>query len=300
MNPAARFHRPRVYLAALGVAALGVCVVLVALFSTSGDTSSPGHATGSRARRKTGATVLTTAPARPTPAMTVPPKLRVVFVGDSVATSLAPGMAQVLGAEGSTFVDAGVTGCPVANGVTLDADTGLPFRHSQNCANLVPLYQAHVIAEQRPDLVLWLSTWETADRLVNGQHLRFGTPEHDAALLQAMEEARVRLTARGERLVMLTSVPLADSEFGPAPKPDNDLHLTELIRRFAAEHTDNVRVVDLSAIVCPGGYPCPTVIDGVLLRPGGGHYTPESSLWVAQRLVPQALAAFPHERNNAR
>jgi hypothetical protein len=76
------------------------------------------------------------------------------------------------------------------------------------------------------------------------------------------------------------------------------LHLTELIRRFAAQHTDNVRVVDLAAIVCPT-YPCPTVMDGVLIRPGGGHYTPESSVWVAQRLVPQALAAFPHLRSGA-
>jgi SGNH domain (fused to AT3 domains) len=288
VKSAARLRRPRVYLAALGVAVLGVCVVLVALFSTSGDTSSPRHATGARA------------PAPPAPTTTVPPKLRIVFVGDSVALSLAPGMAQVLAAEGSTFVDAGVTGCPVASGVTFDPDTGRPFPHSQNCANLVPLYQATVVAQQRPDLALWLSTWETADRLVNGQHLRFGTPEHDADLLRTMEEARLRLTARGARLVILTEVPLAANQFGPAPAPDKELHVNDLVRRFAAEHTDNVRVVDLSAIVCPGGYPCPTMIDGVLLRPGGGHYTPESSVWVAQRLVPEVLAAFPHQRNSAR
>jgi hypothetical protein len=125
--------------------------------------------------------------------------LKVVFVGDSVAGSLAPGMTQVLAAHGATFVDASVTGCPNANGVTVNADTGVPFPHSERCAGLVPLYQATVIAKERPDLVLCFSTWETADRLVNGQHLRSGTPEQDADVLRAMEEARVRLTAHGAR-----------------------------------------------------------------------------------------------------
>jgi SGNH domain (fused to AT3 domains) len=297
------------YLAALGVVVLGAGGVLVVLLGATGETSSR-HAV--HARPTTRATVPATSPGPPTtapvppttatvpppPTTAVPPKLKVVFVGDSVAGSLAPGMTQVLAGHGATFVNAGVTGCPVANGVTVNADTGVPFPHSERCAGLVPLYQATVIAKERPDLVLWLSTWETADRLVNGQHLRSGTPEHDADVLRAMEEARVRLTPHGARLVMLTSVPLADSEFGRAPLPYPDLHLTDLIRRFAAEHTDNVRVVDLAAIVCPT-YPCPTVMDGVLIRPGGGHYTPESSVWVAQRLVPQVLAAFPHLRPGA-
>jgi hypothetical protein len=35
MSPAARFHRARVYLAALGVAVLAANVVLVVLFSTT-------------------------------------------------------------------------------------------------------------------------------------------------------------------------------------------------------------------------------------------------------------------------
>ena len=172
MRSATGLRRARVYLAALGVAVLAVSVVLVALFSTSGDTSAPRH-------------TMARAPALRTQTTALPPKPRIVFVGDSVASSLAPGMAQVLAADGSAFVDAGVTGCPVVSGVTFDPDTGRPFPHSQNCANLVPLYQATVIARQRPDLVVWLSTWETADRLVNGRHLRFGTPEHDADLLRA-------------------------------------------------------------------------------------------------------------------
>ncbi len=216
-----------------------------------------------------------------------PPPRTIALVGDSVVDSLVPGMQQVAGARGARIVSGALPGCPVANGVSVDPN-GAPFKWSFDCLKVVPDFEQKLIEQQRPDLVVWLSTWETADRLVDGKHLKFGTPEHDAALLQAMEEARVRLTAQGARIVILTVPPLAATDYID-PKSSAPLysHLNSLIRRFAREHPEDLSVIDFSSIVCPGGYPCPEVIDGLRLRPDGGHFTKETSVWVADRLVPQ-------------
>ena len=110
-----------------------------------------------------------------------------------------PGVQQVAGGEGRADRRGAIPGCPVANGVSTDPDGAL-FKWSLNCVKVVPDFQQKLIAQQRPDLVVWLSTWETADRLVDGKHLKFGTPEHDAALLQAMEDAqRSPRTRRADR-----------------------------------------------------------------------------------------------------
>ena len=83
--------------------------------------------------------------------------------------------------------------------------------------------------------------------------------------------------------------PLAATDYTQDPKPSaiQNAHLNGLIRQFAREHPENLSVVDFANIVCPGGYPCPEVIDGLRLRPDGGHFTKETSTWVAERLVPQ-------------
>jgi len=46
-------------------------------------------------------------------------------------------------------------------------------------------------------------------------------------------------------------------------------------------------------IVCPDGAPCPTVVDGIVLRPkDGGHYEAEGADWVAPQLMDQLFTAL--------
>jgi hypothetical protein len=80
---------------------------------------------------------------------------------------------------------------------------------------------------------------------------------------------------------------------GP-PDPDRlakTAHLNRLIDLFAYLHADRVEVVDFAAIVCPNGVPCPTEMDGMRLRPDGGHFTNETSAWAASRLLAAVLDA---------
>ena len=64
------------------------------------------------------------------------------------------------------------------------------------------------------------------------------------------------------------------------------LHLNDLFRQYAAAHPDRVAVLDLAALVCPAGPPCPTEVEGVTLRPvDGGHFAGDGPAWVAPRVL---------------
>ncbi len=179
-------------------------------------------------------------------------------VGDSVAASLVPGLEREAGARGIGVASAAIAGCGAAGGVLLD-DQGQPFSWSDDCERAVPIVQDEITAKYHPELVLWLSTWETQDRVIGGNRMRFGTPEGDRELLHEMEATLTRVTANGARLVMLTPPPPVMGRNGP-PDPDRlakTAHLNRLIDLFAYLHADRVEVVDFAAIVCPNGVPVP-------------------------------------------
>ena len=213
-------------------------------------------------------------------------------VGDSVAGESRPGLEREAAARGIGVASATIAGCGAAGGFLLD-DQGQPFSWSDDCERAVPIVQDEIIAKYQPELVLWLSTWETQDRVVGGNRLRFGTPEGDRELLREMEATLSRVTATGTRLVVLIPPPPVMGRNGP---PDEDrlakrAHLNGLIDLFAYLHADRVEVVDFAAIVCPNGVPCPTEMDGMRLRPDGAHFTNETSAWAASRLLAAVLDA---------
>jgi len=212
------------------------------------------------------------------------------IVGDSVAASLLPGLEREAAARGIGVASAAIAGCGAAGGVLLD-DEGQPFAWADDCARAVPIIQNEIITKYRPEVVLWLSTWETQDRLVGEARLRFRTPEGDREVLREMEATLTRATAQGARVVVLIPPPPVMGRNGP---PDEDVlqkraHLNGLIALFAYLHADRVEVVDFAAIVCPHGVPCPTEMDGMRLRPDGAHFTNETSAWAASRLLAAVL-----------
>jgi len=62
------------------------------------------------------------------------------------------------------------------------------------------------------------------------------------------------------------------------------LHLADQLA-IAAARFDALSLVDLNPIVCPGGPPCPERIEGLTLRPDGGHYSDEAAVWLVAQLA---------------
>ncbi len=125
------------------------------------------------------------------------PPHRIAIVGDSVAASLAFGFDAVAREFGIEVVKRAYPGCGVAVAIPLGQD-GKRVEWGEACANVGAVLD-DLVARRDPDVVVWLSTLDTVDREENGVPLQWGTDEHRAALLAAMDAQVARLTSRGAR-----------------------------------------------------------------------------------------------------
>ncbi len=213
---------------------------------------------------------------------------RVLLLGDSVAASLAQDLQFAAALRGVELSSATRPGCGMIRGTPALAD-GSEVPWGRGCSDQTLGYLDSAIRDHTPNTVLWLSTWETADRIIDGTLYKFGNRATDDALLAKLEESREHITRYGARLMLITNPPRAEHSDTYVRDPAEDAkieRLNGLFRRFAAQHPDSVSVVDLDAIVCKGGPPCPEYVDGLRLRPrDGGHFEGDGPEWVAPRLL---------------
>ncbi len=250
------------------------------------STAVPSTAVPSTAPGDPGAQPLATAP----PAPPVRPT-RVLLVGDSVAASLETALGDALTARGVAFATAATPGCGVLTGDPATED-GQPLDIVAACSAAIPRNQSSAVARAGPDLVVALSTWEAADRIVDGQFHRIGTPEGDAVLRVLYSETLNRLAIDGAAVVLVTVPDNVDGRTRPAD-PDTNARLrllNALIGVAVADHPGRMATLSLDRIVCPVS-PCPTEVEGITLRPADGtHFDePVGARFVAERLADQIV-----------
>jgi peptidoglycan/LPS O-acetylase OafA/YrhL len=222
---------------------------------------------------------------------------RIVVVGDSVPYTLLPGIRAVAADRGVTVDTALVAGCGVVGGIAAYADGRVP-PHATECEQRVGDYEQSTLDRTRPDVVVWMSTWETYDRVVGGERIRFGSRAWDDMMLAKIDQAAARLTAGGAHLVITTMAPRAPNELmssdAAAAETARYVRLNKLYTQYAGAHPATVSVVDFAGVVCPGGPPCPRTVDGLDPRPLDGlHFTPETAGWAARWLLDAVLACRP-------
>jgi peptidoglycan/LPS O-acetylase OafA/YrhL len=222
------------------------------------------------------------------------PPRRIVLVGDSLAESLLPGLKDAATEQGVDLYPASVAGCGVIGGQPVDI-TGAPYRWSAACEQSIPKYEQSRLAQLRPDVVVWLSGWDRTDRMVDGQRVSARTIEGRQVFMRLIDEAATRLTSTGARLVMLTVAPAAPSDLYPDPPRDVSIdQMNRLVREYARQHADRVAVVDLAALLCPKGPPCPESVGGIRPRHrDGNHFEDDTAGWVARQVMPQVIASAP-------
>jgi hypothetical protein len=223
------------------------------------------------------------------PAPPAPPPERMLLVGDSVAFSIKDQLFIAAWAHGISMHNAAVSGCSVIGGVTLDP-SDQPWPWAEGCAAGIAKFHSDLIAMVQPQLVVWMSAWESVDRrLADGTIVRFGTPDGNKRLMELIDEAAQRLTAGGARLVIVANAP---------PPPENkDKHdatvnlpiLNDLLREYAHEHPEKVFVAEMAEILC-GEQICPSVVEGYTPRPDGVHFDDTAGgRWVSDQLIPMLL-----------
>ena len=264
-------------------AVLGSVAVIIVV-STLGATSRPAYLDANPGEVITGSTIkplITTTTIQGDVAMG-----RVALMGDSLAGSMQIGMAKTAAAMGIDFVSVARPGCASIHGVAGENGKVNPWGYK--CDDALTSFLTNKVLGANAQTILWMGTWESADRIVDGVYYEAGTPEHQAMLMREFETTVQLITSHGAKVIFLTNA--------PAINYDNELQyyvtpeyrgfadkLNEFYFDFAKAHPKTSAVLDFSKIACPSGFPCPVEIDGVRLRPRDGrHFTDESAEFISR------------------
>ncbi len=220
---------------------------------------------------------------------------RVLLVGDSLATSLAPGFQRLADQQGLELWNASVPGCGLAD--IGEYCVGVWRSEPEACKPVWRERWPQHITEFDPDVVVVLvGGHDTTDRLINGVVRKFDTPAGEAMATHDIQLATDILSARGARVAWLT---LPYSKQGWEHQIDRDRSAfndawvnrwNQILRDATASVPDQAAVLDLCTFVGPGGTWTSTV-NGVQVRmPDLIHFNDAGADLVAQWAMPQILA----------
>jgi hypothetical protein len=189
---------PRVVPGAAAIGALAAIAAVVAVVAI--DAPKPQDAALALARDRSFRNV-----DRPDPgAADGPVRGNVLVVGDSVATTLLPGLVAYERDADLRFVSAAEHGCALdVEATRLRSPNGVgPAGDREDCQ--WPTEWPAAIAKVRPQLVVGLwGLWDSIDHEVDGTWLVAGSDEWNAHMRDVARRAITTLTARGARVVLI-------------------------------------------------------------------------------------------------
>jgi peptidoglycan/LPS O-acetylase OafA/YrhL len=216
---------------------------------------------------------------------------RVVVVGDSVAASLAEGLASWGADHGVVVWDNARGGCGVLrsgrrvalDGSMTDESTCIAWRDEWGPA----------VARWRAETVLVLvGVWDASDRELpgGGEVLAPGDPAWDAYVVSEYVAAIDEIAASGAEAVLVTPpcvgyegarVPGGVGAGLPVFADDRQAHLARTLLPQVVAQRPATRLFDLFGELCPDGVFAELRIGDELVRPDGLHFGPAGSRWFA-------------------
>jgi lysophospholipase L1-like esterase len=226
--------------------------------------------------------------------------VRVLLVGDSVADSLAPGLAAALTARGYVFWNASVPGCGIAS------DVGERWFAEWRGVDphCLPGWRQRwpgEIAAFKPDIVVGLFGGQDAfDRRIDGRVIRFDTPDGAALAHEELQGAVNILSSRGAHVVLL-STPYYVLGWPQKVQVDRSTLNPLWINRYNGFEHDiaeaqprRVTLLNLNHYLDPEGHWTDTV-DGIKVRTFDKcHLSPAGAAFVAKWLTPQLASYQPN------
>jgi peptidoglycan/LPS O-acetylase OafA/YrhL len=247
--------------------------------ATTAPAPSPHRAAAPRATAQPPARVA------PAPAGTT----RVMVVGDSVAQTLAAGLAD---GDGFDFVNEAALGCGIVTGDY--RYFGGQYRDLPQCGQW-PRTWAAAVARHRPGVVAVLvGRWEVMDREHEGEWRRLGDPAYDAYVTARLDQVVDVLSAGGATKVVLLTAPYylrgerPDGGRFPEDDPARVDRFNTLLRDVAARR--GVPVIELHAALAPEGT-FTKHVNGTLVRYDGVHISGNGARLLRPWLLRQLRAA---------
>ncbi len=217
------------------------------------------------------------------------PGARMVLFGDSVADTVSWGLIPEAARRGASVNPRVVPGCSTIRGTPLLPD-GSTVPWADNCEAHLPMWLGEV-ASAPADTVLWLSTWDTAIRGVDGIVANPATPEGRAIIADLTRQTAdvIAPPGSGRRIVFLLAAPPSVTPRG-APNPDIVTAFTQykdVLELVVQSDRSRFSLLPLARFVCPAGPPCPELATFEMAprADDGGHFTRAGSDWVAPLIL---------------
>lgn len=232
-------------------------------------------------------------PPPPAPVRTPSTPLKVMFIGDSIASTAADGLAPAAAGYGISLINDGIQGCGVVQGG--------PYNYFGSQHDMLPQCEAWPAAWQAdvgrddPDLaVIVVGRWELMDRMFQGRWTHVGDPTFNDYLSNEIERAIAIVTTKGAKVALFTTPYYRrglrpDGGIFPEDDPARVDQMNALFRAIASRHPGVVTLVDFGGRLSPNGQLAMSV-DGIPLRSDGVHLTPQAGAWLAPWLLPQLTA----------
>ncbi|HEY2947505.1 MAG TPA: acyltransferase family protein [Micromonosporaceae bacterium] len=223
---------------------------------------------------------------------------RIDVFGDSVAWTLGKYLPQhpKLHVKVRAMQGCGIARLPDIR--QLDA----PHTNYPGCTRWDERWRRGVQTDDPDVAVILLDRWELMDRRLGGVYQHVGDPAYDTYLTSELGLAVSIAGARGARVVLLTApythrAERPDGSLYGEDRPERVNAWNRLLREYAAQHRDQVTVLDLNTLVCPKGR-FTWSIDGLRVRSDGLHFTPDGvqqviAPWLFPRLWSIATTGSP-------
>jgi peptidoglycan/LPS O-acetylase OafA/YrhL len=270
-----------------GAAVVAMAMVLATsslLTTTPSDTDARPPSEAQQARQRDAAGRLAAQPGT----------LDVLLAGDSVALALGIQYDPAIAANRIAVRTEGALGCGLLRG-EIYSDGAYRFAQDEECDNW-PVWWRGVVEGYDPDLALLLvGAWDVYDRRIDGELLRFESPEFESHFRAQLEETFAALSSGGAHVVFLTTPcfqpVLTDlgawgTERGD---PARIAALNRYLEEFAAARPGAVSVLDVNNLLCPEGQ-FTGELQGVQMHTDGVHFTRAGAELIWEWLVPQLNA----------
>ena len=225
------------------------------------------------------------------------------LLGDSVTASVQGPLGVAMSDRGYAMRSAAFRGCPIGHeAVVLPDGHTSPF--AEHCADVVPPGQDALVADA-PEVVVWLDLQSSQPRLADdGAYLEQGSAAWTDDVIASWRPVLDRIIREGSTVIIVLPPERGPWATGACPEGNRrcaaiqteDAAIRSATREFAASLPLDypVALIEVDDLLCPDGPPCPSEIDGVIVREQGQdltHFTPEGAKWFAPRYADRILAA---------
>jgi len=219
------------------------------------------------------------------------PPVRVMMLGDSIATTLAFGLSANQAHYGVVVADDAQIGCSFGvKGLGDWAGTGFAVQYAP-CITQFETWRQQEESWHPQALVVLMGYWDCFDREWDGQDVHIGEPVFDSYLFDRMVQFVREDGAGGIPIVLLTvpfvdPAPFANGSPPPSASPERHALINEMLAKLAARFPTQVHLVDTDTYVSPGNH-FASDVNGHLCRWSDGiHFQKYCGELVASHVLP--------------